>query len=205
MKLLFTSLLVSSIMASTVNPNALKPCIRPETIYEQMHQRTVQIIVFFNNGTSASGSGLLAEDGSVITSTHVIHDSASIIVISGEKRLNYSLFKEGEKKSISILHPVKEHKSHKGHKVKFRPATSVSEGELVYSMGYPFGGKQIFVGGYVAANLNGVIALSMQAYPGMSGSPVFDCEGSVIGFIFGGLKNGSITIINPYEDVDEIN
>lgn len=208
MKILFTSLLITSIMAATNNHKEVvfdKNCVKSENVYGQMSNSVVLLVIKTKDGLIGTGSGLLTSDGSIITSTHVVENADSIIADIGGDKQEYAVFKLGDHDSISILHSNNKH-SHVGHKVKFKPAKDISVGEIVYTIGYPLGMEKRFSGGYISGVDGKIIYLSLPTYPGMSGSPVFDCEGNVIGFILGHFRAGNtLTLINPYGDLDAIN
>lgn len=198
--------LIGSLLASTlINVGAIhSPCLKTTDIYRLM----VNSIVVVNNETKKSmGTGVeINERGDVITSTHVITDEKlskdhQITIYDHHKnKYNYRQIL-GDPESISMLKPMNE----SNHPKQFRSiniAVNPKIGEKAYVVGHSLGYRYSFISGFVG-NLwddGKIIQLDMSVNMGMSGSPVVNCHGDIIGFVLSTTELG-IGFANAVTDV----
>lgn len=192
--------------------NHIKHCIHPENINEMHSDKVRQVYVLFSNGRAGSGTGVvISEDGKVITSTHVIDKAAKIGVRYGDSIIEYEVFKKGSIDSITILKAKNEDslKSIDLSKEIIKQRKDVNVGERIYSIGFPLSQEKHFSSGHIAGKIENekgkFIFVDMAIYQGMSGSPVFDCEGSFVGYVYGYKTKGhTLGIINPQSDANKL-
>lgn len=194
MSFLVSLFLGLNVMSASVNQE--KHCIAPYEIYEKNQDRVFMVGTIGNEGLG-SGTGLFVESSKAITSTHVIHDAKEIFSEVGEQRISFNIKETGNENSTTKIYSDK--KLNFKNEVKF--SNNYKVGEPVYTIGYPGGLKKLFSAGHISAIEDNYIFVDMPMYQGMSGSPVFDCEGSVIGYVYAFLRGAStIGLVNKNED-----
>lgn len=174
--------------AMNVNIEQHKRCISPEDIYRNNQERVFLVVTSGEKGIG-TGTGMFTSDDQAITSTHVIDNSQLIFSKVNEQRLTFSLREIGKENSTTKIYSDKT--LHFKNEVKYSNKYNI--GESVYTIGYPGGLKKLFAAGHISAIDKDYIFVDMPFYPGMSGSPVYDCEGSVIGYVYA-FVNGANTI-----------
>lgn len=174
--------------AMNVNVVHDKKCISPQDIYKNNQERVFLVGISGENGLG-TGTGMFTSDNEAITSTHVVNDAQLIFSEVNEQRLTFSLKGLGKDSSTTKIYSDKT--LHFENEVKY--SNKYSTGESVYTIGYPGGLKKLFAAGHISAIEKDYIFVDMPFYPGMSGSPVYDCEGSVIGYVYA-FVNGANTI-----------
>jgi len=180
-----------------------KGCLPPEDIVEKRKSSVVQILISDKQGRMATGTGLVVNKfGDVITSTHVIDTAESIVVrdTTGEQYA-YRVKKLGGEDSVSSLMPstVKKPVSY-----AFSYATNLVVGEPLYTLGHPLGLHQLFSAGHLSGFKDQYVMTDIPVYPGMSGSPVFDCKGAVAGFVLAYIAAPTLGVLNHVNDVKEV-
>lgn len=198
--MIITSALVSLIIFTDYKDNYKynKKCISPNDLHEKVEKRIVKITAFKNNKAVGTGTGLLLDDLSVKTSTHVINEYDNFIVKIKNKEYKYKKHKIGRDDSISSLKPINDIKDlNINDKLSY---STVGIGETIYSIGYPYGDIMRFTHGFVSS-LDNYIHTDMIMHPGMSGSPVFDCEANVVGYVLGYYSiSNNFGVVNFYYD-----
>jgi S1-C subfamily serine protease len=185
-----------------------KDCLSPEALYQQMKPSVVKLEIQTPK-YKASGSGVLIDNqGTVITSTHVIDDAVVITVVDSASGARYAYQKArlGDPNSVSSVKPVKE------HPVAFRTLSEplLNPGENLYFVGYPFEYDGLFSAGHymgTTTHENRTYLLTNALLnPGNSGGPAFTCEGEIAGFVLGADTRGAsaIGILNHYQDAAEV-
>jgi S1-C subfamily serine protease len=74
--------------------------------------------------------------------------------------------------------------------------------EAVTAMGWPVGSPMISVSGQVSSGALGVqfkTYMTAPIVPGMSGGPIFDAKGNMIGIAFGATEQGVLTLFTPIQ------
>jgi S1-C subfamily serine protease len=182
----------------------VKQCLQPELLASRLSDSVVQVIVKDRNNNVFAGTGLVADSkGDVVTSTHVIASAKEIVVLdTSGNSFSYSTLKIGNDDSVSSLKPSNPLK----HPSVFTGLTDthLSVGEPLFTMGHPLGMKQRFSAGHLASIEGQMVMSDIPMYPGMSGSPVFDCEGHVAGFILGYISAPTLGVMNHYLDAKEV-
>lgn len=180
-------------------------CLEPEEIFKQTKPSIVRIISDELTDHRTIGTGLIVDkNGTVVTSAHVVADSKRIFVESElDGKTEYIKKHIGSEYSIGVIIPKKE-----------RPASvyiplnriNPAVGQQVFTTGYPYNIRLTYTTGYISALLkmgsSSMVQLDMSVSPGMSGSPVFNCQAQPIGFIMGHLSWSSH--IGFANDVNEV-
>lgn len=163
--------------------------------------RVRPVLAIVHNGRRGAGAGVLAGDGLVLTSNHVVARGRSFKVTldggaSYEARI---LFSETET-DLALL----------GIPANGQPSAVFSErnprpGELVFAFGHPWGQRAVLTGGVLSAVTAArtprgdipVLRTDARLAPGNSGGPLLNAAGEVIGLnamIFGGDQGIAIPV-----------
>jgi S1-C subfamily serine protease len=184
-----------------LNANADAPVLHnAEEIYELSHGSIFYIRSLKSDDTLiATGTGvLLSPNGTAASAYHVIKEAEKIEgtfddgrVISSIEVLNYD-----ELKDTAILKlPDPQAAAGKQSEYPFIPIreAAVKYGEKIYAIGYPLKNTPIITEGIIntpKAEINGRnrILTSAQIVSGMSGGPVIDQQGQLVGIISGSMR-----------------
>ncbi len=163
------------------------------TALDELLARVRPVLAIVHNGRRGAGAGVLAGDGLVLTSHHVVARGRSFKVTledgaSYEARV---LFSEPETDLALMRIPANGFPSAVFCEREPRP------GEMVFAFGHPWGQRAVLTGGVlsaltVARTPHGEIPLlrtDARLAPGNSGGPLLNAAGEVIGLnamIFGG-------------------
>jgi S1-C subfamily serine protease len=174
----------------------------------EAHLRAVQSSVVVV-GTGAQGSGWLVELNGrklVVTNSHVLSGSSKLAkcrFYSGQTVMARVVF-ESPRVDLMVLEPAEA--------VADPPLSyasgNVTRGERVVVAGHPGPLRFVTSEGVVAGFLSGTpdshaacgagkncVVIDAQAMRGSSGSPVVDSAGRVIGMLWGGIENTSLSLI----------
>lgn len=177
-------------------------CKNTEYLVQQQDSSVVMIEVESEKGDSYGTGFFVDEKGSIITSQHVVDKADRVMVKVNGFYVEYTEVKTVSKLSISLLEP-KANLSGINHVKSF--SNNVSVADDIYSIGNPFAFAKLFTHGYVSGYNDQYLVLNMPVYPGMSGSPVFNCKGDVIGVVFAHHKDGqTIGIANRISDIEKL-
>jgi S1-C subfamily serine protease len=172
-------------------------------VYENV-KLSVVVVEVKGKGGDGFGAGVIIDDqGSIITSNHVVADSSNIMITfpDGSQSGAFILSATPEQ-DIAVLRAF-------NTPALIIPATlgnpgSVRVGDDVFVIGHPFGLTGSLSAGVVSgfdrsfrpsgggASLKGLIQFDAAANPGNSGGPLLDRYGRVIGIVTG--------IISPKDD-----
>ena len=145
------------------------------------------VVVFSTKEEEILGSGSgnyfkYKDKNFIITAAHVI-DNEGVIYI-GEKNIDIvkaTVIYIDKEKDIAIIQPNEKLKSTKA--IKFKPSKKTYIGESTYHTGHPDGESWHLSDGLVSKVGSNFLILNTFAWPGSSGSVVFNKEGDVIGVI----------------------
>lgn len=171
-----------------MNPSALL-----NAAYDELLARVRPVLAIVHNGRRGAGAGVLAEDGLVLTSNHVVARGHSFKVKLDDDASYKAqvLFRDPEVDLALLEIPVNGHPSAVFSEREPRP------GEMVFAFGHPWGQRAVLTGGVlsavtVARTRHGEIPIlrtDARLAPGNSGGPLLNAAGKVIGLnamIFGG-------------------
>jgi Tfp pilus assembly protein PilF len=181
----------------------------PSEIIEQNAQAIVQIGAELPSGPENVGTGfVINQDGLIVTNLHVVVGAKRIVIIFKGNKWTSDVFVAGfsEANDICILKinatdlPV----------VSLGDTKSLNRNDILVSTSISLKGKyDILTGEFIdRKDVYGLILLrhTMAGGPGVSGSPVFNTQGKVVGMYNRGyddMKNWRFAI--PIEDVKKMN
>lgn len=177
-------------------------CKRTQSLVQKQESSVVLIDVESDNGGSYGSGFIFDQKGRIITSQHVVDGAKKITAKVNGFNVEYTEVKTVGESSISLLEP-------KANLSGINHIQSISNkafvGDNIYTIGSPFGFAKLFTHGYVAGYNEDYLILNMPVYPGMSGSPVFNCKGEVIGVILAVHSRGqTIGIANRISDIEKL-
>jgi len=166
---------------------------------DELLTRARPVLAVVHNGRRGAGAGVLAGDGLVLTSNHVVARGRSFHVqlddnASYEARI---LAREPETDLALLEIPANGHPSAVFSEREPRP------GEMVFAFGHPWGQRAVLTGGVLSAVTSArtqrgefpVLRTDARLAPGNSGGPLLNASGEVIGLnamIFGGDQSIAI-------------
>lgn len=167
-----------------------------DEIYAKSSSSIVYVCNLSDYGTVRSvGTGVIvSEHGLVLTAYHVVSVAGSLEAVLQDGRTIADVQVEAydEADDLALL---KLPASGKSERYKALPIHSgiVKSGEQVFAIGYPLKGTPVITQGIVNspdADINGRsrILTSAQIVSGMSGGPLIDRQGFVVGLISGSLR-----------------
>ncbi|PYE47648.1 trypsin-like peptidase domain-containing protein [Paenibacillus barcinonensis] len=181
-----------------------------EQVYSSAAQAVFYLKAYRKDGTLKTvGSGFVIENGQALTAAHVVKDAVSYEAVfedgSVQKLLVLGVDGETDVALLSVKDTLK------------RPALALSvdrpsarHGQRSFAIGYPLKDGKIITEGIVnapMAEVNDVTRLltSAQVSPGMSGGPLLNEEGRVIGLISGSFRTmNGIHICVTVEDMRKL-
>lgn len=168
-----------------------------EGIYGLAQKATFYVRVFRDDGTLKDvGTGfLVSREGEALTAYHVVKDAARIsCVLDDGTVVDSCKVLTGDETADTAwlqLPPLRGSKA--GYEHLTLRTSKTNHGENVFAIGYPMKETKIITEGIVnspKADINGRerILVSSQIVNGMSGGPVMDKYGAVIGIVSGSLR-----------------
>jgi S1-C subfamily serine protease len=156
-----------------------------------------------------AGSGFVLGDGIVITAAHVVHGaSVAMIDRDGGAAVPATVVGvDGGGRDIAVLYAPALAGTHRLR----TSGKDLAAGTEVAAAGHPRGGaRQVLAGvvagyvdsGPVAADGGRVLTVSMTFVPGMSGGPVVDADGRVVGVVIGVERNSGTGIAVPIGQIE---
>ena len=145
------------------------------------------VVVFSTNDEEVLGSGSgnyfrYKDKSFIVTAAHVIDNEGTIYI--GEKNIEVveaTVAYIDKEKDIAIIFPNEKLKSTKA--IKFKPSKKSYIGEPTYHTGHPDGESWHLSDGLVSKVGSNFLILNTFAWPGSSGSVVFNKSGEIIGII----------------------
>lgn len=151
------------------------------------------VLAVVSNGRRGAGAGVLAGDGLVLTSHHVVARGRSFkVTLDDGASYEARVLSHNPETDLALLSiPVN------GHPLAVFTEREPRPGELVFAFGHPWGQRAVLTGGVLSAvtlarTKNGeiyVLRTDARLAPGNSGGPLLNAAGEVIGLnamIFGG-------------------
>ena len=136
-------------------------------------------------GRTGSGSGnyfRLGKHRFIITAAHVVSDSTSVLIIErGFNMVEAEILYVDHNSDIAILKPKEKLKYTKP--IRFRRDINNQMGEKVYHCGHPAMEGWHISEGLLTGTHNDVLMVNTFAWPGSSGSVLFDETGRVLGVL----------------------
>ena len=167
------------------------------SIYERINPAIVSIDTQLNDCVSCGTGCVIKDDGTILTSAHILEDGKEIIVtMSNGEDYNAKILKLfGDKKDIAIL---KISVPYKLKTVKLGDSSKIKVGENVLAIGNPFGFNGTLTKGIVSRidYSNNRIQTDAVINPGSSGGPLLNDKGEIIGI--------NQAIYNPDNNISNI-
>ncbi|WP_186375590.1 serine protease [Paenibacillus xylanexedens] len=181
-----------------------------EKVYSSAAQAVFYLKAYRKDGTLKTvGSGFLIGNGQALTAAHVVKDAVSYEAVFEDGSVQKLRVLGADEDTDVALLSVKD--------TAKRPVLALSDdkpsarhGERSFAIGYPLKDGKIITEGIVnapTAEVNDVIRLltSAQVSPGMSGGPLLNEEGRVIGLISGSFRTmNGIHICVTVEDIRKL-
>ena len=181
------SLIAAVMLISIVNgqpsyaENYTKEELNTINVYEDVSPSVVSVDVDIDDGVSSGTGFIINQDGTILTSGHVIegHKKIKITLSNGEKYdgqiLNdtetgdFALLKIKPKKSLPVI--------------KLGDSSKIKVGQKVLAIGNPFGFSRTLTEGIISRvdKTKNKIQTDAAINPGCSGGPLLNTDGEVIG------------------------
>lgn len=185
--LIFLCLISGSILLTSADDSQLNA----EKIYSQYSNQVYYLKVYRADGSLKTvGSAFIIKNQKALTAAHVVKDAAKVELINTEtsKAQAVKIIASDEKADLALLETTLS--PSEGLEIS---EVAPKHGQALYVIGYPLKDTKVITEGIVAspkALMNGQAKLLMTATvaPGMSGGPVFNHNGQVIGLVSGSTK-----------------
>lgn len=167
------------------------PELSAEQIYQADADSVFYLRVYKEDGTLKTvGTGFLIKGGKALTAYHVIADGASYEAVFDDGKTVRGLKVTAADEDLDAAVLSIQAGTRKGLELA---SDEARHGQRTFAMGYPLKGTKIITEGIVnapAAKVNGVNRLltSAQVASGMSGGPLFDQYGQVVGLVSGSFR-----------------
>ena len=145
------------------------------------------------------GSGVLwAEQGLVITCSHVLGGSEALVDLPAGRQARGTVVARDDRADLALLRV--------GH-VEGPPLTfrhgPLRAGELLFAMGNPFGERGVLTSGVVLAQPgDGFLHADLRVAPGNSGGPLIDARGRLVGVV--SMYRGGAAAAVPVHRIDAL-
>ena len=151
-------------------------------IYEKINPAIVAIDAQIPEGTSSGTGCIIDKNGTILTSSHVIHgsDDITVTISNGETFKAQLVKKTGFNNDLAIIkiNPIKPLKT-----ISLGNSTNIKVGQKVLAIGNPFGFNGTLTQGIVSRidYKRNKIQTDAAINPGSSGGPLLNTSGEVIG------------------------
>ncbi|OXM84504.1 hypothetical protein CF651_20335 [Paenibacillus rigui] len=191
------------------------PTYNAEEVYANAEEAVFYVRAFRSDGTLQDvGTGFLIDTkGIALTAYHVVDGADRIVCVlnDGQRDVPCELIARNENTDAAVL--KLQSGTNAGQQEIAYPSlqiqtSAVKHGEKVYALGYPLKEAKIITEGIVNsphALINGRdrLLVSAEIVNGMSGGPVIDSSGRVIGIVSGSLR--TMSQIHLAVNVNDIN
>ena len=181
---------------------------------DELLARVRPILAIVHNGRRGAGAGVLAGDGLVLTSNHVVARGRSFKVkLDNDASYEAQVLAREPETDLALLEiPANGHPSAVFAEREPRP------GELAFAFGHPWGQRNVLTGGVLSAVTSArtrhgeipILRTDARLAPGNSGGPLLNAAGEVIGLnamIFGGDQSIAIpaSVIRKFLEKAKVN
>ena len=189
---------------------------RLPNVVERVRSSVVLVEVYGDYSKLGSGSGVILDNGVILTARHVIDDAVSVVVVldDGTRVVSDEFFASRDLPSVDVGLIIVDPNISDGH-ASLVPSWVSVVGESVFAIGSPFGKHNTAAVGIISAHDRirkdeSFTQLDINGAPGSSGGPVFNRFGGVVGIVVRGSSYGMMyivpadvceAVINIYENV----
>ena len=150
----------------------------------KLDQTVVYLYVTSDEGSSEGTGFFISAAGHILTNKHVVEGSHYVYVrTSHGSEYRAQVIKTDPELDLALLRIVST--SRKFAKVTIGNSEQINRGDPITVIGHPLGARfeySVLTGILSGYNReHGFLQLSVPSYPGISGSPVFDSKGRVVG------------------------
>jgi S1-C subfamily serine protease len=169
----------------TIDKQLLNKYPSMESIVKNVSPAVVTILNYDDSGEEyALGSGLFIGDGKILTNAHVIENAYSVKVCSLQKTYkNVTIDKRDDKMDLAVLSV----QSAGEPTILLTDDNDFPLGQQVYAIGNPYGRERTLSYGHIISIDDSCdiqeIQITAPTYPGNSGGPLLNMQGSVIGIV----------------------
>lgn len=170
---------------------------------EAVAERLRSSLVRVTNGRNGGGTGVVWEDGLIVTNHHVAPAPEAQVAFAGQRQ-SARVIARDPGRDLALL----ELPSCSVPPVAKRDATSLRVGEIVVAIGYPWGGQAAATVGVIAKPPSTSdrgeairVVANVHLAPGNSGGPLADTAGRVVGINH--MISGGLALAIGSETVDE--
>jgi serine protease Do len=181
---------------------------------DELLARVRPVLAIVHNGRRGAGAGVLAGEGLVLTSNHVVARGRSFKVkLDDDASYEARVLTREPETDLALLEV-----SANGHPSAVFSEREPRPGEMVFAFGHPWGQRAVLTGGVLSAvtsarTRNGeipVLRTDARLAPGNSGGPLLNTAGEVIGLnamIFGGDQSIAIpaSVIRKFLEKARVN
>lgn len=170
----------------TIDAQLLQKYPSMEDIVKYVSPAVVTIVTYDDIGEAfALGSGFFIDDGKILTNAHVIEDAYSAKVSSLQKTYkNVTINKCDDELDLAVLSV----QSVGEPTISLADDSDFPLGQQIYAIGNPYGRERTLSYGHITeisnSNMTQVIRMTAPIYPGNSGGPLLNMQGSVIGIVY---------------------
>jgi S1-C subfamily serine protease len=170
----------------TIDKQLLQKYPSMEVIVKNVSPAVVTILVYDDSGEEfALGSGLFIGDGKILTNAHVIEGAYSVKVCSLQKTYkDVTINKRDDKVDLAVISV----QSTGEPTIFLTDDNDFPLGQQIYAIGNPYGRERTLSYGHITSINDSCdiqeIQMTAPIYPGSSGGPLLNMQGSVIGIVY---------------------
>lgn len=175
--------------------------LRLPNVINRVRSSVVLVEVYGDYGKLGSASGVILDNGIILTARHVVDDAVSVVVVldDGTGVISDELFTSCDLSSADVGLIIVDPNISDNY-ASLVPGWETEVGDSVFAIGSPFGKNNTVAVGIVSAH-NRIVRderldqLDINGAPGSSGGPVFNRFGGVIGIVVRGSSYGMMYIV----------
>lgn len=177
--------------------------LTPDKIYEKVDNSVVVIIAYDNLGNIFQGSGVVINEGLIVTNHHVCRDANRIEIKHYSKEIkNVEIYKYDELKDILFLKTDDRTLT----PISYGNSGNLKAGQRIYAVGSPEGYENSISEGIVSGfrideNNVKLVQMTCPITDGSSGGAVLNARGELIGLSVSGQHEGALYFAIPVNDI----
>ena len=177
--------------------------LTPDKIYEKVDNSVVVILAYDNLGNIFQGSGVVINEGIIVTNHHVCKDANRIEIKHYSKEIkNVEIYKFDELKDILFLKTDDRTLT----PIIYGNSGNLRAGQRIYAVGSPEGYENSISEGIVSGfrtdeNNVKLVQMTCPITDGSSGGAVLNARGELIGLSVSGQHEGALYFAIPVNDI----